>query len=140
MRFFGACYQLLPILPYFITKPAARRCSLEFRVNQSWQTVYYSAVQVLWILALGVLVLHFLEGLSWIDSLYCACVTVTTVGFGDESFSSFYGRLFGVRISYFLLFTLCVYDPRFLTLMALVSDFLDSGKHDPSGSFFSDHR
>lgn len=33
---------------------------------------------------------------SWIDSFYMAVVTLTTVGFGDHSPKSYYGRWFGV--------------------------------------------
>ncbi|RVW80379.1 Two-pore potassium channel 1 [Vitis vinifera] len=36
------------------------------------------------------------EKLSFIDAFYCVCVTVTTLGYGDESFSTGVGRAFAV--------------------------------------------
>ncbi|XVE50835.1 hypothetical protein DITRI_Ditri01bG0195700 [Diplodiscus trichospermus] len=45
---------------------------------------------------LGVFVLVTVEGMDFEDAVYCACTTMTTVGFGDESFSSEFGRMFGV--------------------------------------------
>ncbi|KAG0568989.1 hypothetical protein KC19_6G057200 [Ceratodon purpureus] len=55
---------------------------------------------------LGVLVLMFCEGLSFIDAFYCVCVTVTTLGYGDESFNTKGGRLFAVF--WILSSTVCV--------------------------------
>lgn len=54
----------------------------------------------------GVLVLVFWEGLSFIDAFYCVCVTVTTLGYGDESFNTKGGRLFAVF--WILSSTVCV--------------------------------
>lgn len=54
----------------------------------------------------GVLVLMFCEGLSLIDAFYCVCVTVTTLGYGDESFNTKGGRLFAVF--WILSSTVCV--------------------------------
>ncbi|XWS27734.1 hypothetical protein CRYUN_Cryun25bG0006000 [Craigia yunnanensis] len=45
---------------------------------------------------LGVFVLVTVEGMDFTDAIYCACTTMTTVGFGDESFSSEFGRMFAV--------------------------------------------
>eukprot|EP00850_Spirogloea_muscicola_P012590 SM000082S22832 [mRNA] locus=s82:252099:254468:+ [translate_table: standard] len=42
----------------------------------------------------GVCVLCFVEGMSLTDALYCVCVSVTTVGYGDLSFKTMEGRLF----------------------------------------------
>ncbi|KAE8733535.1 Calcium-activated outward-rectifying potassium channel 1 isoform 1 [Hibiscus syriacus] len=44
---------------------------------------------------IGVFVLCTLEKMESDDALYCAISTMTTVGFGDESFSSEFGRTFG---------------------------------------------
>ena len=48
------------------------------------------------LLALGTVVYHFLEGWSWVDSLYFSVVAVTTVGFGDLSPSTDGSKLFTV--------------------------------------------
>lgn len=36
------------------------------------------------------------EELSLIDALYCVCATITTLGYGDESFATARGRMFAV--------------------------------------------
>ncbi|XP_024520485.1 LOW QUALITY PROTEIN: two pore potassium channel c [Selaginella moellendorffii] len=43
---------------------------------------------------LGTLAVHKLEELSWVDSFYLSCISVTTVGYGDHAFESLAGRLF----------------------------------------------
>ncbi|KAJ7527018.1 hypothetical protein O6H91_16G032500 [Diphasiastrum complanatum] len=45
-------------------------------------------------LGVGTAVMHRLEQLSWLDSFYLACMSVTTVGYGDHTFQSMEGRLF----------------------------------------------
>ncbi|KAJ7299818.1 hypothetical protein O6H91_Y145100 [Diphasiastrum complanatum] len=42
----------------------------------------------------GTIVMHQQEQLGWIDSLYLACMSVTTVGYGDSTFQSSQGRIF----------------------------------------------
>ena len=44
--------------------------------------------------AIGTIVFHLLEGWSIADSFYVTAQTVTTVGFGDLSPNTFYGRIF----------------------------------------------
>jgi voltage-gated potassium channel len=46
------------------------------------------------LLAIGTVVFHLLEGWSITDSFYATAQTVTTVGFGDLSPGTFYGRVF----------------------------------------------
>ena len=50
----------------------------------------------LFILVLGVVMYHWLEGWSWIDSLYFSSVAVTTVGFGDLTPTTDASKLFTV--------------------------------------------
>ncbi|KDP28334.1 hypothetical protein JCGZ_14105 [Jatropha curcas] len=45
-------------------------------------------------IGVGTLVLYFLEDLGWIDSIYLAVMSVTTVGYGDRAFKTLTGRLF----------------------------------------------
>ncbi|XP_059664843.1 two-pore potassium channel 3-like [Cornus florida] len=42
----------------------------------------------------GVGVMHFVEGLGWLDSFYLSVMSVTTVGYGDRAFGSLSGRIF----------------------------------------------
>ncbi|KAK1382086.1 Two-pore potassium channel 3 [Heracleum sosnowskyi] len=45
-------------------------------------------------IGVGVTVMHFVEGLGWLDSLYLSVMSVTTVGYGDRAFSTLAGRVF----------------------------------------------
>ncbi|XP_074303702.1 two-pore potassium channel 5 [Silene latifolia] len=45
-------------------------------------------------IGIGTLFLFFVEGFSFIDSLYLSALSVTTVGYGDRAFSTLSGRLF----------------------------------------------
>ncbi|XP_073220090.1 two-pore potassium channel 1-like isoform X2 [Cicer arietinum] len=44
----------------------------------------------------GTVFLCFVENLDFVDALYCVCSTVTTLGYGDKSFSTTIGRTFAV--------------------------------------------
>ncbi|EEF33072.1 two-pore potassium channel 1 [Ricinus communis] len=44
----------------------------------------------------GTIFLYVFEGLDFIDSIYCICTTITTLGYGDKAFASAGGRLFAV--------------------------------------------
>ncbi|XP_077250946.1 two pore potassium channel c-like isoform X2 [Tasmannia lanceolata] len=45
-------------------------------------------------IALGMVMVRVLEGLSWVDSFYLSVTSVTTVGYGDYAFKTLKGRLF----------------------------------------------
>ncbi|MCO5598375.1 hypothetical protein L7F22_052470 [Adiantum nelumboides] len=45
-------------------------------------------------IGVGTFVMHCLETLGWVDSFYLACMSVTTVGYGDHTFKTLAGRLF----------------------------------------------
>ncbi|KAF6145061.1 hypothetical protein GIB67_013412 [Kingdonia uniflora] len=44
----------------------------------------------------GTIFLSEIENLSLVDSFYCVCATITTLGYGDKSFSTKAGRIFAV--------------------------------------------
>jgi len=50
----------------------------------------------IFILLLGSTVYHFLEGWTWIDSLYFSVITLTTIGYGDFSPTTDAGKLFTI--------------------------------------------
>ncbi|VFQ84437.1 unnamed protein product [Cuscuta campestris] len=60
----------------------------------------YKLVLVLVFLAIlfisGTIFLNLVEGLDFIDAFYCVCVTISTLGYGDRSFSTEGGRIFAV--------------------------------------------
>ncbi|KFK31473.1 hypothetical protein AALP_AA6G116600 [Arabis alpina] len=41
----------------------------------------------------GVLIMHFIEEIGWLDSFYFSVMSVTTVGYGDRAFKTLLGRL-----------------------------------------------
>ncbi|KAL4561622.1 hypothetical protein LXL04_033792 [Taraxacum kok-saghyz] len=45
-------------------------------------------------IGVGVVVMHYVEHLDWLDSFYLSVMSVTTVGYGDRAFSSMTGRIF----------------------------------------------
>jgi voltage-gated potassium channel Kch len=48
------------------------------------------------ILAFGSAVYHYLEGWSWLDSVYFSMITLTTIGYGDFSPQTNSGKLFTI--------------------------------------------
>lgn len=51
---------------------------------------------VFFCLMIGTIAIHFIEELSWVDSFYMAVTSVTTVGYGDHSFTTLTGRCFAI--------------------------------------------
>ncbi|KAJ7946432.1 Two-pore potassium channel like [Quillaja saponaria] len=45
---------------------------------------------------MGILFLYLVENLEFMDAFYCVCSTITTLGYGDQSFSTSVGRTFAV--------------------------------------------
>ncbi|CAL0325873.1 unnamed protein product [Lupinus luteus] len=48
------------------------------------------------LMIVGIMFLYFVEHLDFVDAFYCVCATITTLGYGDESFSTTTGRTFAV--------------------------------------------
>ncbi|RDX71992.1 Two-pore potassium channel 1, partial [Mucuna pruriens] len=48
------------------------------------------------LMIVGTVFLYFIENLDFVDALYCVCSTVTTLGYGDKSFTTTIGRAFAV--------------------------------------------
>ncbi|KAK6917864.1 Potassium channel domain [Dillenia turbinata] len=53
-------------------------------------------ILLLIIMIVGVIFLSFEEQFNFFDAFYCVCSTITTLGYGDESFTTAVGRVFGV--------------------------------------------
>ncbi|OEL31282.1 Two pore potassium channel a [Dichanthelium oligosanthes] len=63
------------------------------RIKYKFYTV---AILLAMVIVAGTLFLWKIEKLSLVDSFYCVCATITTLGYGDKSFSSKWGRVFAV--------------------------------------------
>lgn len=48
------------------------------------------------IIAFGSIMFHYLEGWTWIDSVYFSVITLTTVGYGDFSPQTDEGKIFAI--------------------------------------------
>lgn len=74
----------------------------EARILRSMETnkirykLYTSAVLLVAVVAAGTAFLWKVEGMRPVDAFYCVCATVTTLGYGDRSFTSETGRAFAV--------------------------------------------
>ncbi|GAV59858.1 Ion_trans_2 domain-containing protein [Cephalotus follicularis] len=75
--------------------------------NHRVQYKFFMAASLLLVLMIvGTLFLTLVENLTLIDAFYCVCSTITTLGYGDESFSTIVGRIFAVF--WILSSTLCL--------------------------------
>lgn len=46
------------------------------------------------VLAIGAVVYHYVEGWSWLDSIYFCIITLTTIGYGDLAPQTVAGKVF----------------------------------------------
>lgn len=78
----------------------------EFEVNRvRYKCVVVTATLVV-LMVVGTVFLAKVEKLSTIDAFYCVCSTITTLGYGDKSFSTKAGRIFA--IFWILTSTICL--------------------------------
>ncbi|XP_042494754.1 two-pore potassium channel 3-like [Macadamia integrifolia] len=58
--------------------------------------VFLALLVVIACIAVGMIMVHILEGLNWADSFYLSVTSVTTVGYGDYAFMTVKGRCFAI--------------------------------------------
>lgn len=84
--------------------------AMEMMKEMGTKKVEYKLVTVMTLLVvlivIGTVFLFKVENLDLIDSFYCVCSTITTLGYGDKSFSTKGGRIFAVF--WILTSTICV--------------------------------
>lgn len=78
----------------------------EIETNKARYKCIVVFVLLLVLVVSGTLFLVMVEKLEFIDAFYCVCSTITTLGYGDKSFSTQAGRIFA--IFWILTSTICV--------------------------------
>lgn len=68
----------------------------EVEVNKTRYKLILVFFLLLILIIVGTIVLVTVEKLNTIDAFYCVCSTITTLGYGDKSFSTQGGRIFAV--------------------------------------------
>lgn len=74
---------------------------------------------ILFLMTVGTLFLSLVEKLSYFEAFYCVCATITTLGYGDKSFSTQVGRLFAI---FWILITTVSLAQLFVYLVELWTD------------------
>lgn len=69
------------------------RTFLEFLRDREYRDLIITTTLVL---IIGTLVYHFVEGWSWLDSLYFCVITLSTIGYGDFSPQTDLGKGFTI--------------------------------------------
>lgn len=69
---------------------------MEVETNKVRYKFLITALILLVLMIVGIGFLSLFEGLEFMDAFYCVCSTITTLGYGDESFSTGTGRTFAV--------------------------------------------
>ncbi|XP_061345982.1 two pore potassium channel a [Gastrolobium bilobum] len=78
----------------------------EIEINKTRYKLFLVFFLLLIIIILGTIFLVTVEKLEIIDAFYCVCSTITTLGYGDKSFSTQAGRIFA--LFWILTGTVCV--------------------------------
>jgi len=73
-----------------------KELSKEVETHKAKYKFILAASIFLVLMIVGTIFLYFIENLDFVDALYCVCSTVTTLGYGDKSFSTTGGRAFAV--------------------------------------------
>ncbi|XP_077230208.1 outward rectifying potassium channel protein isoform X2 [Tasmannia lanceolata] len=78
----------------------------EVEINKVKYKFLTVTILLMVLIIVGTIFLFKIEKLSLIDSFYCVCSTITTLGYGDQSFSTEGGRIFA--IFWILASTICL--------------------------------
>ncbi|KAJ0980137.1 hypothetical protein J5N97_008392 [Dioscorea zingiberensis] len=78
----------------------------DIEINRMKYKFLMTTLSLLVLMITGTVILLKVEGLGLVDAFYCVCSTITTLGYGDKSFSTEGGRIFAVF--WILASTICV--------------------------------
>ncbi|KAL0398891.1 UNVERIFIED_CONTAM: Two pore potassium channel a [Sesamum radiatum] len=78
----------------------------EVETNRGKYKFYTVLISLLILMIVGTLILYHNESLDLFDAFYCVCATITTLGYGDKSFSTLGGRVFATF--WILISTICL--------------------------------
>ena len=67
---------------------------------------YLASAVLIMLIIVGTVFLCLVENLEFVDAFYCVCSTITTLGYGDKSFSTSIGR--GFAVLWILSSTICL--------------------------------
>ncbi|THU63677.1 hypothetical protein C4D60_Mb01t18340 [Musa balbisiana] len=68
----------------------------QIETNKVKYKFYTTAVILVLLITIGTVFLWKVEKLDFVDAFYCVCSTITTLGYGDKSFSTGGGRAFAI--------------------------------------------
>ncbi|KAI3899452.1 hypothetical protein MKW92_010150 [Papaver armeniacum] len=100
-------------------KVGALELMKELETNRVKYKFFINLGLLLLLIGVGTVFLIRVEKLSFVDAFYCVCATITTLGYGDKSFSTKVGRIFA--IFWILTSTICL-GLFFLHLAELTSE------------------
>ncbi|KYG80197.1 ion channel [Roseivirga ehrenbergii] len=69
------------------------RTILSFLRDKHYRNLLFATITVL---VIGTVTYHYLEQWTWLDSLYFSIITLTTVGYGDFSPQTDWGKIFTI--------------------------------------------
>lgn len=67
------------------------RSIISFLRDPSYRNLLFTTI---FILGIGTVMYHYLEGWTWLDSFYFSVITLTTIGYGDFSPQTSPGKIF----------------------------------------------
>ncbi|CAI0374324.1 unnamed protein product [Linum tenue] len=80
----------------FHSRTGAHEIMKEVEAHKHEYKALFAAAIMIVLMVFGTIMLCSVEGMDVVDAIYCVCSTVTTLGYGDRSFSTWGGRLFAV--------------------------------------------